>query len=352
MCSHVNWSLNHSVNKNMNYQELLLKKIAEKLGKEESMGYVLSDILSISTDAAYRRFRCETPFTINELAKLGQHFHISLDELLNPSSDFVNFKYKPLEFFKSSLENYFLELHDYVDTISKQSEQELIMTVNNTPFIQLLNFPHLARFKLYFWAKNHLQVSEFKYSKFKHSHFPPGIFNIGRKILTKYNDLPSTEIYDSELLRGFAREIQVNYSSGSFENPHYALFLFDQLKQFTSHLKKQAEIGKKFIVNAPHNLGQNFQLFHNTTLNAITSIYYKTTTKEGLIIAHNYMNTLHTDNKTYIDDSKRTLDYVLSHSASLTLTNESGRDAYFNEIDSQIAFYEDKVRRHMNTRNQ
>lgn len=166
----------------------------------------------------------------------------------------------------------------------------------------------------------------------------------------KYNELPTTEIYDSELLRGFAREIQVNYHSGSFENPHYALFLFDQLKQFTNHLKNQAEIGRKFIVNAPHNLGGNFQMFHNTTLNAITSTYYKTDIKEGLIIAHNYMNTLHTDNKIYIDDSKRILDYILSHSTSLSQTNESGRESYFNEINTQIDFYMEKVKRDMNVR--
>ncbi len=168
--------------------------------------------------------------------------------------------------------------------------------------------------------------------------------------MNAYNSVPSSEIYDGELLRGFAREIYVNYSSGAFENPHYAIFLFDQLKQFTKHLKHQAELGKKFIYKDSPTNGANFQMFYNKTLNAITSTYYKTTNHEGLIITHNYMNTLHTDNQTYVSDSKKILDYVLAHSAPLSLTNESGREAFFNEIDTQIDFYANKVRRNMNAR--
>lgn len=329
----------------MKYQKLLLNRIAEKLAKGETIGYVLSEVLNISLDAAYRRYRCETYFSIGELAKISQHFNISMDELLNPSSDYVRFQYSPLSTFEASMENYFTKLHEHVDALWKQPNPELIISVNNTPFIQLFNFPHLARIKMYFWGRNNLRITSFKNEKFKHTPFPPSILHCGKKTLSKYNEIPSIELYDSELLRGFSKEIYINYLSGAFESEKYVVFLFDQLKKFTAHLKHQAETGKKFIVGAPLPNESVFQLFHNGTLNAISSFYYKTDLSNGLFLAHNYMNTLHTVDKMYVEDTKKMLDFILLNSTSLTATNEVGRNTFFKEIDDQIDYYANKVKR-------
>ena len=44
----------------------LLNLVRDKLNGADSMGYVISDVLHVSQDAAYRRLRGETALTIFE----------------------------------------------------------------------------------------------------------------------------------------------------------------------------------------------------------------------------------------------------------------------------------------------
>ena len=62
-------------------QTTLLQIIKERIVGSDTIGNVLADVLHISSDAAYRRNRNETPFTIHEVQKLCKHFNISFDAL-------------------------------------------------------------------------------------------------------------------------------------------------------------------------------------------------------------------------------------------------------------------------------
>lgn len=329
----------------MNYQKLLLSTISDRIAQRESIGQVLADVLNISLDSAYRRYRGETPLTINEMAKLSQHFAISMDTLFNPSGEHVSFYYKPLKNYRLTLDDYLLGLHKYFTQINNQQSPHLTITINNTHFLQLLNFPHLVRFKLHFWAKNHLRVNEFREKKFKKTKFPDKIFQIGKEILDMYNSIPSVEIYDPEFLKGFAREIYFNYEAQAFENAQYALFLLEQLKECVCHIKQQCALGQKFIYkDSTPQSGNKLEVYYNETLNAITSIYYETEQTEGLFMAHNYMNTLHTTDRIYVRDTKEILNCLCANSSKISSINEKDRNNFFAQIDSQINSYLVKIK--------
>ena len=57
-------------------QSDLLNLVRVKLSGGDSMGYVLSDVLHVSQDAAYRRLRGETALTIFEVQKICKAFDI------------------------------------------------------------------------------------------------------------------------------------------------------------------------------------------------------------------------------------------------------------------------------------
>ncbi|NBY41155.1 MAG: hypothetical protein EBQ66_09775 [Flavobacteriia bacterium] len=87
-------------------QSQLFGLVKKQLNPEESLGFIVSDLLSISMDAAYRRIRLETPLTIQETKKLCTHYNISFDALIQLSEGNVLFNYTPLELYDFSLENY------------------------------------------------------------------------------------------------------------------------------------------------------------------------------------------------------------------------------------------------------
>lgn len=173
--------------------------------------------------------------------------------------------------------------------------------------------------------------------KFAHEKISEKTFLVGRDILQAYNSIPSKEIYDPELFRGFIREIRYYYSAHLFEDPSYALTLLKMLGKAVQHLKEQTAIGKKYIYDtqAPAD-GNKLEAYYNETLNSITSTYYKTADHEGLYIAHNIMNTLHTTDLEYVQDSLGVLEKQLDNSSVISEVNEKARNDYFHKIERSI----------------
>jgi len=321
----------------INHQETIFSIIQKRINKSDSLGNVVGEILSISQDAVYRRYRGETQLTIFELEKLCGHFNISLDALFGLNKNMVLFDFKPLENYEFSVDVYLQGLLDNIKHLKKLKNPELIITVNNTPLLQLLNYPHLVRFKLFFWAKTYLRLKEYENVNFEYEKISPKTFEIGFETLKIYNTIPSKEIYDIDLLRGFAREIYYYYNSRLITDPSYAIYLLEVLDRFVDHLKAQAEAGKKFVSKseAPAN-GNEFEMYYNEANNGNGSIYYQSENEKGLFITHNMLNYLHTSDETYLDDSYQVLKKQLANSSVISSSNEKERNNFFFKIKSNI----------------
>ena len=328
----------------VDYQRQIFEIIKREISGKDSLGNVIGDILNISQDAVYRRYRGETHLTINEMEKLSRAFSISLDNLFDLDRTKILFDFQPLNLIDFSMDSYLENICNTILSIKSQKNPSLIMTINNTPLIQLLNFPHLVRFKLFFWAKTHLQIKEYEKTLFKYEKISERTFQTGVTILKNYITIPSKEIYDLDLLRGFAREIVYYYESQLFADANYAIHLLDKLIDFVNHLQHQAEEGKKFIFNTePPAFGNEFEMYFNETLNASNSYYYKTENGEGLFISHNLMNSIHTTEQVYVKDSKQILDKQLATSSIISKVNEKERNSYFFKIRNVIEKHKKRI---------
>lgn len=325
-------------------QTTLFQLIKQKNAGEDSLGNVLSDVLSISSDAVYRRLRNETALTIQEVKKLCVHYNISFDALCATGDGKVVFSYPPLDTFDFGLESYLEGILQAFHKLKQLSGGEIILSVNNIQFFQLLNFPQLMRFKLYFWAKTHLQMEEYKDQQFKHEKTSETAFSLGMEILQIYNSIPSKEIYDPEFMRGFLRQIHYYYTSHLFEDPSYALFLHDRILLLSSHLEAQANCGKKFMygTQAPAN-GNNFEMYLNETINSDATFYYKGKELQGVYLTHNLMNYLETTDENYVNDSKLIIDKQLANSSLISLVNEKERNNFFFEFNKTINSFKKKM---------
>lgn len=325
-------------------QAELFKIIKTKLIGQDSLGNVLSDILHLSPDAVYRRYRGETSLTIQETKKICQHFDVSFDTLAQLSEGSVIFQYPPLNTYDFSLESYLEGIAESFRQIKKFTNPEIILSVSNTHFFQSLNFPQLVRFQLFFWAKTHLQIEAYREENFKHEKTTIRAFELGKEILQMYNSLPSTEIFDPELMRGFMRQILYYYKAHMFEDPEYALFLCDRALLFAKHLKDQASIGKKFIYGtAAPNTGNEFSMYLNETINSDTTFYYTSKETTGLFVTHNVMNYLHTNSPSYVIDSKQIIDKQLSNSSLISQVNEKERNNFFFDFERTILAFRKKI---------
>ncbi len=325
-------------------QSVLFQLIKNKIAGTDSIGNALSDVLSISQDAAYRRLRGETALTIQEIKKLCITHDISFDALIELQKGKVVFAYPPLDTFDFSLESYLEGILHAFQKLKSLGSPEIILTINNTHFFQLLNFPQLVRFKLYFWAKTHLQIEEYKNKPFRHEKTSDTAFSLGRDILQIYNSIPSKEIFDQELMRGFLRQLHYYYKSRLFEDPEYALFLCDRMLLMSGHIKAQADIGKKFTfgTDAPAS-GNSFEMYLNETINTDSNFYYKAKDLEGLYLTHNIMNYLHTEDKQYVKDTLFIIDKHIANSSLISVVNEKERNSFFYDFDRTIQSFKKRI---------
>ncbi|MGM0479767.1 MAG: hypothetical protein ACQERC_11140 [Bacteroidota bacterium] len=325
-------------------QTTLLSIIKQKIPKDDTIGNVLAELLNISIDAAYRRNRNETPFTIHEVSKICRHFNISFDNLSAVKENQVLFEYSPLYNYDFSFDTYLDGLLAALKNLGNCTQPSITLTANNIALFQLLNFPHLMRFRLYFWAKTHLQIQEYQNELFQEEKLTDHAYSVGYEILQRYVKIPTVECYDPEFLKGFMRQIQYYSSAHLFKDPEYPLQLMDEIKMMADHIKEQAVLGKKFIYRQqPPAGGNEYDLYLNDTINADNTFYYSSKEQEGIYLVHNHLNFLHTSNPTYVDESKSILDKQLANSSLISKINEKERNSFFHKLDKTIALFRNKI---------
>lgn len=324
-------------------QHIIFQLVKSRLAKGESLGQELSEILHMSADAVYRRYRGETALSVQELQRLCKHFDFSFDALMQSKEGSVSFNYPPLDTFDFSLESYLEGILKAFEKLESLDGSSMILSVNNINFFQLLNFPQLVRFKLYFWAKTHLQIPLYQGEKFKHEKTTEAAFQLGKEILTRYNAIPSKEIYDPEFMRGFLRQIQYYYKAYLFDDPEYALFLHDRVTMLAQHLQSQAISGRKFIYGDQPVGSPNFEMYFNETINSDGTFYFSSEQVNGVFVTHNIMNYLETRDEKYVQDTKSILDRQLANSSKISQINEKERNHFFHEFERTILLFKRKI---------
>lgn len=329
---------------NPDIQENLIKAIKEKIKGEDSIGNSLADVLCLSQDAVYRRTRGETAFTIFEIQKICKHYQISFDSLLAIQSNHVVFTYNSLREYDFSLDRYLEGILIGMKEIKSLSNPKMMLTVKDTPLFQFLNFPHLLRFKLYFWAKSFLNVEEYKNEQFAFEKISEKTFQTGKEILQIYNSIPSQEIYDYDFLRGFIRQIQYYFDAYLFKDPNFAIRLLSEMQELLNHMKAQISIGKKFIygTQAPAN-GNEFEVYLNQTCITESNYYFQSKELNGLYITHNMMNFLQTKDEKYIHESEQILNKLFENSSLVSKVNEKERNAFFHKLEQSILICKQKI---------
>lgn len=324
------------------HQAALFEIIKRKINGESSLGDAVGEVLSMSNDAVYRRYRGETQLTIYELEKLSKHYSISLDSLFENDDNKVIFDFQPTTHIDFNMDSYLEKIATGLENIHKQKSPELMMAINNTHFLQLLNFPNLTRFKLFFWGKTYLHVPELKNQRFARQKITENQNLVGRQILKYYTSIPSKELLDPEFALGFTREILYYFKARQFEDPTYAINLLDQMVEFINHFKHQCEEGKKFIYSAaPPANGNELEVYLNDTINGATITHYKTEDHEGINMAHNLMNTMNTFDKEYVQDARDVLQRQFENSSLISIHNAKERNQFFYKLIDHI----EKVKR-------
>jgi len=326
-------------------QQSIFDSITRQINESSKLIDVIQTDLNISSDAAYRRMRGDVALTIYETKILIEKYNISFDNIGNFQKDKVVFNYKPLNNITFNFKEYLISIRDNLKVIKKLDNPHIYISVNDTPMLQLFNFPHLTKFKFFFWAKSYLRIEAYQNVKLKHEKIDPKVLQIGIEAHNLYNSLPTTELYCPEALRGVLRQIEYYFYADMFEDANYALLLLDNLLELSNHMKHQAEIGHKFTYKNKPNTNDNttFNMYFNDTYLPDNTFYIEHDKGSTTFFTHNIMNTITTSDPIYCKDSKMILDRLIDNSTLISINAVKERNKFFASLNRTIEHFKRKI---------
>ncbi len=298
----------------------------------------VADVLSISTDSAYRRMRGDKFMLLPELIKLCEHFEVPINELVEVSNNkLVSFRTQFIEEDGKSIDRLFNSVLSEMNKASNAESGGFIFLINDLNLFQLLQVPELAAFKFYFWQKSGLGSEEMKDRKFNLDELSDGNSEVTRDILKAYLKINTIELFSSDIMSSAMKQIVYYHDMGFIPDRKQAIYLMEKLLELSDHLQYQAETGRKhaFGYSIDPSNGE-YLLYYNDLMTVDNIILGEYDEERVSYLTNNLINVMKSTNKAFYDYNKRIVENLIKRSELLSGTSERKRTHVFNNIKSQI----------------
>jgi len=318
-------------------QDFLFQRIKEMLPAHVSMVDAISEILHVSSDSAYRRIRGETPLVLEEAKELCDHFHLSLDQLLNLKSGFTLFQTERLHYKNYSFETYLGGIFQQLKQLNNFMRKEVIYLTKDIPIFHNFAAEPLFAFRYFFWMKSILRHPDFESRHFTLDCLTPEIKKLGVDIVEAYNNIPSTEIWNTECVNSVIFQIEYYKDAGYFTNTEDIKKVYEAVEEVFYHLKDQAEYGCKFLLGEnPQMKRNNFKFFYNRVTLGDNTIVSVTDNIKTVFLNYDVMNYMITRDEKFCNDTYEDLQTLIRRSTLISSTSEKHRNIFFNILLGKI----------------
>ena len=229
-------------------QKELFVSIKNSLPSHISLVDALADLLDLSYDSVYRRIRGEKPISLNELKILCEHFHLSLDQVLQYKNDNVVFNAPGINGSSSDFREYLTGVLQQLKYFNSFPKREMFYQCKDAPIFYFYLFPEIGAFKTFCWLKSILNNPDYHDKIFSLQDFPFEECNrIGQDILKEYSILPSTEVWNFESLNSSLNQLEYYRDAALFKSEKDFLAVLASFEKMLDHIQEQARLGIKFL---------------------------------------------------------------------------------------------------------
>lgn len=321
----------------METQLQLFNLIKQKHPSQYSLVDEIAELLEISNDSAYRRIRNEKKLSLNELQKLSNHYNISLDTLFSLKNDNVVFKNVPIGPDGYSIKEWLRVILQDIQRIYEAKEKVIIYSAKDPPLFHYFHIPEIACFKIFFWQKTLLQFPEYSDKKFSLDDCDSEIQQLGMQSLAKYVKIPTIEIWNEDTFIIVFSQIEYYWLSGYFANKEDIFTLCDKFIIWIKHIKKQAELGFKFILGKEEiGIDASFKLFLNEVVLNDNSIFVKMDDIAVTYITNNVLSLLITTNPEFCSQKENFFKGLCKKSSLISHANSKERNIFFNRLLKRV----------------
>ncbi len=316
----------------MEIQKDFLSKIKHQLPSSISFVDVLSDLFETSIDSVYRRMRGETALTFDEIIKLCNHFKVTFDSLVETDYSGVTFNYATLPHTIDGFKMYLCSILQDLESYKSSGQVIIYYVAMDIPFFYLFAYPRLAAFKMYYWMKSVLNVSEYQDKKYHYDDTDKEILKIGEKLLSLYSRVESIEIWTENTVGSLRKQIEYYWEAGYFEDNQEAEYLSYQAIELINAVNHNAENGSKL---SEHEI-QNYRLYCSDIEIGNNCILLGKDELRRVYHTYNTFNYMVTSSNRF---SKETFDWIqtiIGKSALISGVSEKLRVQFMNKLTGQF----------------
>ncbi|MEI6574874.1 MAG: helix-turn-helix domain-containing protein [Bacteroidota bacterium] len=324
-------------------QALLMNKLKSAIPQHLSLAEVLSDVLDLSNDSAYRRIRCESALSIDEVRKICRHFKISFDSLMANETGAASFNYSPVRC-RADLLRYLIGIRDDMLRILHCENKSISYASFDVPIFHIFKNPEYFQFKVFYWLSSIAKDPDYNGKKYSVKDLDMEILGISQELTDIYAQIPSIELWTDSTVNSLVKQVEFCWMAGQFVAKDDIFILIEKVRNSMEMVQHEVDMNVKYMLNGlPGDQKPNFQLYqcdieigNNTILvnmggNMITYITYHT------------FNRMYTSNQAYCNQTSDWLNNLTRQSNLISGVAQKNRFLFFNEIYSRLNSLRDKV---------
>jgi hypothetical protein len=298
----------------------------------------IAEVLNIGNDSVYRRIRGETAISISELKLLCDHFHLSLDEVLQLKNDAVVFRAPGINGEVGSFADYLKGILAQLKYFNSFKQKQLLYFCKDMTFFHFYQFPEIASFKTFFWIKTIQNHPEFQQKSFSFEEYSfEECFVIGQDIIKEYNKIPCIELWNYESINSSISQIQYYRDAGIFADQSDLNVVVDSLLKTIDHLQLQTEKGFKFMPGASDVSYQApLRLYVNEVVLGSNTILAELDNTRLSIITYSVLSYLLTRDPRFNENAFKSFNNLISRSVLISSTGEKERNKFFRSLRDKV----------------
>jgi hypothetical protein len=318
-------------------QEFLFQRIKELLPVSVSLTDAVSEILHVSNDSAYRRIRNETPLVLEEAKLLCEHFHLSLDQVLNIKGNSILFENIRINNQQYSYEKYLSDLIKLMQHINRFKQKEIIYLTKDVPLFHNFYFKPLIAFRYFFWMKAILQHPDYATRAIDINGISPEVQSMSMELTKGYTQVPSIEIWNTECINSAISQIEFYKDRGLFSSGADIKIVYQALEETILHVKAQVEFGCKFIPGEnPQTKKTNFTFFYNRIILGDNTILVITDNVKTTYLNYDVLNYIMTRDENFCNLCNDDLQNLMRRATVISQTSEKQRNIFFGILLAKI----------------
>jgi hypothetical protein len=323
---------------NNEVQQQLFNFLKENMPPHLSLVDELGALLDLSADSVYRRIRGEKPIDLIELKKICEHYHLSLDQLLQLKNDSVLFEAPGMNETPGDFVEYMKAMLQQFRYFNSFTTKEIYYLCKDAPIWYFYLFPELAAFKTFFWSKTINNQPALSNKTFSFAEFPyQDCFAIGQQVLEEHNKINSVELWNLESIHSTINQIAYYKDAGNFRSAEDFEVVVDSFHQWLDHLQLQAEKGVKFMPGANDvSHKAQIQFYVNELILGNNTMVIKLDDKNLSMITYSVFHYLFTRDSRFSAKAMNSFDGLLSRSTLISKTGEKDRNRFFNALREKV----------------